>query len=137
MLLQRRERRREKKDIVNPTRQRQLSEDESETENNTGDVADSDKKPGGKTDTGKGKGKGKGKATGLAAGLALMHGFSAANIGVGRLTVGSYIAFSCILVVTTEYCWIAQTVIRCLPEGKSFYENADRSETECVSTLHE
>lgn len=33
------------------------------------------------------KGKKKGKAKNLAAGLALMHGFSATNVGAGRLTV--------------------------------------------------
>lgn len=70
VLANRRERRREKKAIVNSRKP------DSDAETNVDEPEDSRKMKSNKKDK-----------KGLAAGLALMHGFSASNVGPGRLTV--------------------------------------------------
>ena len=74
---ERRERRRKKKAIVDPPSERAQ---DSEGDEASGD----DHSTGRKKQKNKGK---KGKALHIPAGLALMHGFSATNIGKNRLTV--------------------------------------------------
>ncbi|TBU40455.1 hypothetical protein BD309DRAFT_967431 [Dichomitus squalens] len=75
-LAERRERRRAKKAIVNPKPPPPLSD--SSTDNGEGDTHAKKKQ--------KRKGK-KGKGVNIPAGLALMHGFSATNVGKNRLTL--------------------------------------------------
>lgn len=55
------------------------------------------------TKTTKGKKK---KSTSLAAGLALMHGFTAKNIGRNRLTVRELLLYSALLTYGPTYCQV-------------------------------
>lgn len=77
----RKERRRERREIVNPKKRKDSPERNSEDGSKSGGDTATGKKP-------KKKG-GKNKKQKIPAGLALMHGFSATNVGKSRLTVSN------------------------------------------------
>lgn len=68
--------------------------------------------------TRKGKGKKKNRDGNFAAGLALMHGFSAANIGASRLTVSRHPGTLDVILMDYK----AQALIWALPQGKGLRE---------------
>jgi hypothetical protein len=101
----RRERRRARKAIVDPKSVEEEEEDGEELRThratNRGDKGSKSKSK-------------KNKTTALAEGLALMHGFSASNVGPGRLTVRARSHCSMEEVLTGV---VVETVVWCVPEG--------------------
>ena len=101
----RRERRREKREIVNP-KKRKVSPERDSGEDEPDEGGKESKKKGAKP-----------KKQKIPAGLALMHGFSATNVGKSRLTVSEPIYIVCIPLTT--YCrWSIRDRLACFQKAR-------------------